>query len=234
MPLTIYADMLNKYAYIFIMLAILYYVLSKNTSPILLTVIIVIIAFYYFNSYIKENEEQYKSDTAVKESKIREEVKDIVEVTTDNFYINKSSKSLKYLVKNKEFMDVLFNIRFIKRFDKTGYTNMCINMDKLMKVYIYILADRYDINTHLPIFTDIKNNVIEIFYSLIFVVPDQFKHIYGFDPQTEIDKSLSDFRNKTKDMLVVITNYAKIGQQKVYVNNDIYMPYEKNKEHVLP
>ena len=234
MSLPMYTDILNKYAYIFVLLAILYYFLSKNTSPILLTVIIVIIAFYYFNSYIKANDEQYKSDTAVKESKIRAEVKDVVEINTDNFYINKNNKKVKYLVKNKEFMDVLFNVRFIKRFDKTRYTNLCINMDKLMKIYMYILADRYDINTHLPIFTDIKNNVIEIFYSLIFVVPDQFKHIYGFVPQTEIDRSLSDFRNKTKDMLVVLTNYAKIGQQKVYVNNDKYMPYEKNKEHVLP
>ena len=234
MSLPMYTDILNKYAYIFVLLAILYYFLSKNTSPILLTVIIVIIAFYYFNSYIKANDEQYKSDTAVKENKIRAEVKDVVEINTDNFYINKNNKKVKYLVKNKEFMDVLFNVRFIKRFDKTRYTNLCINMDKLMKIYMYILADRYDINTHLPIFTDIKNNVIEIFYSLIFVVPDQFKHIYGFVPQTEIDRSLSDFRNKTKDMLVVLTNYAKIGQQKVYVNNDKYMPYEKNKEHVLP
>lgn len=234
MPLTIYADMLNKYAYIFIILAVIYYILSKNTSPILLTVIIVIIAFYYFNNYIKENESRYENETTVKENKIREEVKDIVEVNTDNFYINKNNKKLKYLVKNKEYMDVLFNIRFIKRFDKTRYSNMCINMDKLMKIYMYILADRYDINTHLPIFTDIKNNVVEIFYSLIFVVPNQFKHIYGFDPQIEIDKSLNDFRNKTRDMLVVLTNYAKIGQQKVYINNNVYMPYEKNREHVLP
>jgi hypothetical protein len=111
---------------------------------------------------------------------------------------------------------------------------MIVNLDKLMKIYIYILADRYDVNTYLPIFTDIKNNVLEIFYSLIFVVPNQFKHIYGFDPQTEIDKSLSDFRSKTKQMLTVITNYARIGQKKVYVNNDKYMPYEKNKELVLP
>jgi ADP-heptose:LPS heptosyltransferase len=111
---------------------------------------------------------------------------------------------------------------------------MIVNMDKLMKIYIYILADRYDVNTYLPIFTDIKNNILEIFYSLIFVVPNQFKHIYGFDPQTEIDKSLSDFRNKIKEMLTVITNYARIGKKKVFVNNDKYMPYEKNKEHVLP
>jgi len=230
----IYNDILKKYSYILIILAIIYYILSKNTSSILLTIIIIIIAFYYINSYIKENDTKFKADGVKKVEKIRREVKDIVELTTDNFYIKKNNKNVKFLIKNKEFMDILFNIRFIKKFDKTRYSNMIINMDKLMKIYMYILADRYDINTYLPIFTDIKNNVIEIFYSLIFVVPNQFKHIYGFDPQIEIDKSLTDFRDKIKDMLTVITNYAKIGKQIVYINNNKYMPYEKNKEHVLP
>ena len=230
----IYNDILKKYSYILIILAVIYYILSKNKSSILLTIIIIIIAFYYIDSYIKDNDAQFKADGIKKVEKIQNEMKDIVELTTDNFYIKKNNKNVKFLIKNKEFMDILFNIRFIKKFDKTRYTNMIINMDKIMKIYIYILADRYDTNTYLPIFTDIKNNVIEIFYSLIFVVPNQFKHIYGFDPQTEIDKSLTDFRNKIKDMLTVITNYAKIGKQIVYINNNKYMPYEKNKEHVLP
>jgi len=224
----------NHYYYIIILFAFLYAILSKRQTPILLSIIIIIILYYYYNTYRAENEAQFKADSSKKEDKIRHEVKDVVEISTDNFYIHKSNKDIKYLVKNKEFMDILFNIRFIKRFDKTRYSNMIINLDKLMKIYIYILADRYNVNTYLPIFTDIKNNVLEIFYSLIFVVPNQFKHIYGFDPQTEIDKSLSEFRSKTKQMLTVITNYAKIGQNKVYVNNDKYMPYEKNKELVLP
>jgi hypothetical protein len=229
-----YNDILNRYSYIIIILAILYYILNKNKSSVLLSIIIIIIAFYYFNNYIKENEDKYKTDTIKKEEKIIEEVKDIVELSVDNYYINKSNKKVKYLIKNKEFMDILFNIRFIKKFDKTRYSNLIIYMDKLMKIYIYLLADRYDINTYLPIFTDIKNSIIEIFYSLIFVIPNKFKHIYGFDPQIEIDKSLSDFRLKVKDMLTVITNYAKISKQNVYVNNDKYIPYEKNKEHYLP
>ena len=224
----------NHYYYIIILFAFLYAILSKRQTPILLSIIIIIILYYYYNTYRAENEAQFKADSSKKEDKIRHEVKDVVEISTDNFYIHKSNKDIKYLVKNKEFMDILFNIRFIKRFDKTRYSNMIVNLDKLMKIYMYILADRYDVNTYLPIFTDIKNNVLEIFYSLIFVVPNQFKHIYGFDPQTEIDKSLSDFRSKTKQMLTVITNYARIGQKKVYVNNDKYMPYEKNKELVLP
>jgi len=224
----------NQYYYIVILFAVLFYILSKRESPILLTIIILFAVFYYYNSYRKDNEAQFKADNSRKEDKIRDEVKDVVELATDNFYIHKNNKEIKYLLKNKEFMDILFNIRFIKRFDKTRFSNMIVNMDKLMKIYVYILADRYDTNTYLPIFNDIKNNIYEIFYSLIFVVPNQFKHIYGFDPQTEIDKSLSDFRKKIKDMLTVITNYAKIGKQKVYVNNDKYAPYEKNKEHVLP
>ena len=224
----------NQYYYIVILFAMLFYILSKRESPILLTIIILFAVFYYYNTYRKDNEAQFKADNSRKEDKIRDEVKDVVELATDNFYIHKNNKEIKYLLKNKEFMDILFNIRFIKRFDKTRFSNMIVNMDKLMKIYVYILADRYDANTYLPIFNDIKNNIYEIFYSLIFVVPNQFKHIYGFDPQTEIDKSLSDFRKKIKDMLTVITNYAKIGKQKVYVNNDKYAPYEKNKEHVLP
>lgn len=223
-----------QYYYIIILFAVLYYILSKRNPPVLLSILILIIVFYYYNTYRKENEVQFKAESSKKEDKIRDEVKDVVELSTDNFYLHKNSKDIKYLVKNKVFMDILFNIRFIKRFDKTRYSNMIVNMDKLMKIYIYILADRYDTNTYLPIFTDIKNNILEIFYSLIFVVPNQFKHIYGFDPQTEIDKSLSDFRNKIKQMLTVITNYTRIGKQKVYVNNDKYMPYEKNKEHVVP
>jgi len=224
----------NQYYYIVILFAMLFYILSKRESPILLTIIILFAVFYYYNTYRKDNEAQFKAENSRKEDKIRDEVKDVVELATDNFYIHKNNKEIKYLLKNKEFMDILFNIRFIKRFDKTRFSNMIVNMDKLMKIYVYILADRYDTNTYLPIFNDIKNNIYEIFYSLIFVVPNQFKHIYGFDPQTEIDKSLSDFRKKIKDMLTVITNYAKIGKQKVYVNNDKYTPYEKNKEYVLP
>lgn len=229
----VYNEVMNIYTYI-IILAIIYYMLSKNKSAILLSIIIIIIIFYYINNNIKESDVKNAKGRIKKEEIIKSEVQDIVEVNTNNFYINKNDKNAKFLIKNTEFMDILFNIRFIKKFDKTRYSNMIINMDKLMKIYIYILADRYDINMFLPVFTDIKNNIIEIFYSLIFVVPNKFKHIYGFDPQSEIDNSLDKFRKKVKDMLTVITNYAKIGKEKVYINNEKYTPYEKNKEHYLP
>jgi hypothetical protein len=227
-------EILSRYYYIIIILAIFYYILSKNNSSILLSIIIIIIIFYYINNYIKENDITNNTDNNIKKDNIKREVKDIIEVSNDNIYINKNNKNIKYLKKNSEFMDILFNIRFVKKFDKTKYSNMIISMDKLMKIYMYILADRYDINTYLPVFIDIKNNIIEIFYSLIFVIPNKFKHIYGFEPQVEIDKSLKDFRTKTKYMINIISNYSKIGKEEVYLNIHKYIPYEKNREHYLP
>ena len=129
--------MMLQYYYIIILFAVLYYILSKRNPSVLLSILILIIVFYYYNTYRKENETQFKAESSKKEDKIRDEVKDVVELSTDNFYLHKNSKDIKYLVKNKEFMDILFNIRFIKRFDKTRYSNMIVNIDKLMKIYIY-------------------------------------------------------------------------------------------------
>jgi hypothetical protein len=107
-------------------------------------------------------------------------------------------------------------------------------MNKLMKIYIYILSDRYDIYIYIPIFNDIVNDILEILYSFVFVVPNRFKHIYGFNPSEEIDKSIFDFRTKLEKMLIVLNNYGKIEKKKIYIDIYKYNPYEKNKELYLP
>jgi len=200
----------------------------------LLSIIIIISIYIYIDSNIKQNISSKNSEDIIKEESLVNEIKDVKEVDTENFYINKSNKKVKFLIKNKEFVNIIYNIRFIKKYDNSRYTKMIIFMDELMKIYIYILSDRYDLNTYLPIFTDTKDNIIEIFYSLVFVIPEKFKHTYGFVPQVEIDKSLDDFRIKIKYMLNVLINYGKVNKNNVYINIDRYKPFERNKENYLP
>ena len=86
----------------------------------------------------------------------------------------------------------------------------------------------------MPIFDDTRNNILELFYSLIFIIPNKFKHIYGFDPYEEIERSLDDFRKKTEKMLNILINFGKINKGYDYINFNKYIPYEKNKELYLP
>jgi len=200
----------------------------------LISIIIVIGIFFYIDNNIKNNINDKNNDEINERKGLESVVKNVSYVNTDNYYIGNNNKNVKYLIKNQEFVSILYNIRFIKKYDNAKYTKLIIYMNKLMKVYIYILSDRYDLNTHLPIFTDTKNDIIEIFYSLIFVIPERFNHIYGFIPSDEINKSLKEFREKTKNMLSVIINYGKIGKNNIHINMEKYRPFEKNKENYLP
>ena len=200
----------------------------------MIALIIIIIFYYHIDNNIKQANATKKNREEDIVDNIDKGIDTIKELNTNNFNININTGNIKFLKKNKEFLDIIHNLRFVKKFDKTRYNNLIIYMNKLMKIYIYILSDRYDIYIYIPIFNDIVNDILEILYSFVFVVPDRFKHIYGFNPSEEIDKSIVDFRTKLEKMLIVLNNYGKIEKKKIYIDIYKYNPYEKNKELYLP
>lgn len=228
-------EITNNYYYSILLVALVFFVISKYNSSILLSIIIAIYLYVSIDNNIKNNILNNQNDEENKQTTLIKDVENIEQINTDNFYTElNNNKNIKFLSKDKTFVDIIYNIRFIKKFNKTTYNKFIISINKLMKIYIYILSDRYELNTYLPIFDDTKNNIYELFYSLIFLIPKKFKHIYGFDPHEEIDKSLNDFRDKTNKMLNILINYGKINKEYDYINFNKYNPYEKNKEHYLP
>ena len=97
-----------------------------------------------------------------------------------------------------------------------------------------MLADRYDINTYLPIFEDLKSDILEIFYSLVFIVPEHIPNIYSVDPYAEIQKSTEMFIKHTNMMVKIVKNYLVIGKKESYISINKYKPYEKNKDLYMP
>lgn len=227
-------NIINNYYSVIIFLALIFFIISKNNTSVLLSIIIIIIIYYYLDYNIKTNINEKNNTESKIIDKIENDIDSIKELNTNNFYINVNSGNIKFLVKNKEFIDIIKNLRFIKKFDKTRYNNLIILMNKLMKIYVYILSDRYDVYEYIPIFNDIKNDIFEILYSLVFVVPEKFKKIYGFNPKDEIDNSLSYFRIKVANMIKILNNYGKLRKDKKYLDIHKYSPYEKNKELYLP
>jgi hypothetical protein len=227
-------NILNNYYVAILFLALIFFIISKYNGSVLIAVIIIIIFYYHIDNDIKQANATKKNRDDDIVDNIDKGIDTIKELNTNNFNININTGNIKFLKKNKEFLDIIHNLRFVKKFDKTRYNNLIIYMNKLMKIYIYILSDRYDIYIYIPIFNDIVNDILEILYSFVFVVPNRFKHIYGFNPSEEIDKSIVDFRTKLEKMLIILNNYGKIEKKKIYIDIYKYNPYEKNKELYLP
>lgn len=209
--------------------------MAKQNAQILLSVIIVSFIYISIDNNIKNNISEKNDKKNKIEESLTNDIKNIEQINVENLYtFYNKNKNVRFLVDNKKFINIIYNIRFIKKFDKTRYNKIIINMNKMIKIYIYILSGRYEINTYLPIFYDIKDTILEIFYSLIFVIPQRFKHIYGFVPHDEIEKSLNDFIDKYNKMLSIIINYGNVEKKYAHINYEKYKPFEKNKEAYLP
>lgn len=222
------------YLYILLIIAILFFILAKLTIEKLLAILILIFVYYYIQNYMQASNEKLLASSNNMKTALVNDVANTKELFTDNYYIHKTRKNIKYLLKNQQMMDIIRNVNFVKKFSKSKYSNLITHINNLVKIYIYMLADRYDINTYLPIFTDLKADTLEIFYSLVFIVPENLDGVYSVEPHKEIQKSIEDFLKETNGMIQIIKNYAIIGKKEPFVNVHKYKPYEKNKELYLP
>ena len=75
-------------------------------------------------------------------------------------------------------MDIIQNIRFIKRYDSEKYTNILMYIDKFYKIYMFILADRYDIKQYFSTFITLRNTILRELYRLYVILPAKMKYYY--------------------------------------------------------
>lgn len=206
-------------------LAISFSFLSTLHMRYLITIIIVLLFSYIAYIYLDAISNERLKDGTSKEDSINKDIKGRREINSSVFYNDRFPKKLKYITKNNELMDILTNIRFVRKFSDSRYGDLILNANKLMKIYIYMLVGRYDINTYIPMFTDIRDNSLEIMQSLIMIIPKRLKHTYGLDTYGEIDRSINRFTEETKEMLDTVSRYARIHLGEEYVIDTMYDAY---------
>ena len=217
-----------------LLLSFLFFIFSRLTLQFLISIVIIILLSYYFGIYYRKQIDDNNRANQELSLIIDQDIGDRQETANTVIGLSKVPKQLKFLKKSDKLVKILTNISFVKKFDKTRYSDILLNTDQLMKVYIYVLTERYERINGLTLFVDIRDNVIELLYSIIMVVPQNVKHSYGFEPYKEIDKSIDDFVVTTREMLEILEKYSTIKQKEVYIPDTKYKPYNSVKDVAFP
>lgn len=217
-----------NYYIAYIILAIIFFFISNKNIQILISIIIIIIIGYYYFNQIKEYDNINKNNEINIINSLNNDIKDRKYITNDNYYLKKFPEKIKYLYKDKDLLDIVTNIRFIKKYDYDKYTNIIYQIDKLYKIYIYILADRYDINIYFSTFLLLRNTIIKDLYSIYIILPINMKFIYGFNSFDELKKTIIQFINYSKKLITIIERFAKQEKNIYYLQDTKYKPYDGN------
>jgi len=227
-------DYNNNYYIGFLILAIIFYIISKKDVRILLSIIIIIIIGYYIYKYIEQINNKNKNQISCKNKLLNNDIKDRNDINTNNFVLKKFPKKVKFLIKDRKLVELILNIRFVKKFDNAKYTDIINYLDKFMKIYIYILADRYDINESFSTLLDLRYLILEEMYSIFVIIPKDLKYMYGLNPYKEIYKSIDEFNIYSKQLINTIERYAKLEKKLPYIEDSYYRPINKITNKMLP
>jgi hypothetical protein len=209
-------------------LAIIFFFISNQKLSILIAIIIIlIISYFYFNKINNYNDENKLNDKNIITA-INHDIKERQYLIDENYFLKKFPNEIKYLQKDKELLNIIINIRFIKRYDSSKYTNIVFYIDKFYKIYMFILADRYDIKKYFSTFLLLRNTIIKELYSIYVILPLKMKYYYGFDSFNEINKSIKQFIDYSRKMITIIEKYGYQEKEIFYLDDTKYKPYENS------
>lgn len=154
------------------------------------------------------------------------------EANTERFSIGRFSR-LRFLPKNPALAAIARDLRFVRTFDKARYADLLLYMEKFQKTYMYILGDRYYLESYVGTLMDLRDSVAETLYSLVFAVPASFRHAYGLAPYPIIQRNIEEFQVLSRKMIKIVENFARSrGDAHFPVVGP--RPYEKGREDRLP
>jgi hypothetical protein len=217
----------NYYIAILI-LAIIFFLISNQKLNILIAIIIIIIIGYFYLNKIKDYDDNNKLADKNIIASINTDIKERQYISNENYFLKKFSNEIKYLQKDKKLLDIILNIRFIKRYDSSKYTNIVLYIDKLYKIYIFILANRYDIKNYFNTFILLRNTIIRELYSIYIVLPVKMKYYYGFNSFDELKKSIADFIEYSRKMITILERYGYQEKEVYYLSDTKYKPYDND------
>ena len=228
-------DFIYNYYVAILILAIIFFLISNQNLSILISIIIIIIIAYFYFPKINDFNNSIKTSFNNKIKLLNNDIKDKAKYShlDNNFFIKDFPNSLKYLPNDKFLTELLLNLRFIKVFDEGKFDNLINLFENFLKIYIFILGNRYDINTHFTTFIDLRTTIIKELYSIYIIIPIKLKFIYGINVYNTIKLSINDFISHSRKMIIILERFGYENKKIVYLPDTKFKPFQKNNIDVF-
>lgn len=138
------------------------------------------------------------------------------------FQVHKAPAKLKFIRKNANLSQLLFELRFMKLYDYGSFLTLIIYLEYFLKYHYEILIGKKSYDHFVSVMKDLRREILNISKAFIFSIPPRsstLKHI----------KDLDEFMYKWHDSLVSLTNKYMVVLHNKYLKSSHHLsksPYE--------
>lgn len=154
--------------------------------------------------YIKNNKSKPGSSSNALWKKLNEMTKDKIIFSKNTVNIYKGTSSLKYILMHDNMTAIIEDLDFILKFNPDIILDIIILLEYFYKIHYNIMIEKYDACSYIPILQDIRNEVINIFSSFVFNLPDVSTTINIDDIDTFMNTKLKEIQSLLEKQLMIV------------------------------
>lgn len=210
-------ELLRKHLFFtFMIVFALYYLVFVNRDPHAVFFTLATIAIAYKISYQKEQiQVKKKNDVKAFMKGLEKDLSWDHELSEKNFYqVHKTPRSLKYLLKKDEYVNIIYDLRFLNTYDKPTYHKLVSLANYFLKIHYNTMLGKYDFDQNLGVLKDIRNEMLNCMSAAFFNVPKVSKIL-------DIPDIDSYLKLRTRRMQAITYRYMKT----------IYHKFTKSRKH---
>jgi len=228
--MSVYEEFKKHIFIVFLIGFILYYNLFINrdiNGVFFMFVILIVLYIIYIN---KKTIDEKKNSNLNKHINDFEKILDHdYEIPEDKIYfIHKTPRNLKYIKKNDDIKQIIYDIKFLKIYDQALYEKIVSYLEYFLKVHYKVMLGKYDFELNFQILKDIRIEILNSMKTIYFNIPNI---------STIIDiKNMDNYIEQRIIKIQSITmKYLKIAYHKYKKNNiDGFGKFVSHMSHEAP
>jgi hypothetical protein len=135
---------------------------------------------------------------------------------------------------NKIFLQIQDDMKYTKRYDIDKYNTLLVKLNKFMKVYIYILGERWEVELYMSTLIESRLEILEVFYSMYMILPKDMKNVFGFNALDRLKDNIDLFHTTSLNMIHTCENFGKMGIKHKYLPDSRLLPANMRNNIMLP
>tara|TARA_B100000963_G_C22634415_1_gene676744 strand:+ start:2318 stop:2929 length:612 start_codon:yes stop_codon:yes gene_type:complete len=119
---------------------------------------------------------------------------DFILDSNDIYPIYKRPKKFLFIKKDDYLKKIIYDLRFIKKYDKGDYIKLIILIENFLKIYYNLIIDRYDID-YVDVLLDVRKEILNVMYNFKVDAP-------------QYNRKQEYIHNKIQDCIVKVQSYS--------------------------
>lgn len=191
---------------VFIILFTLFYFffIDRDVSRNFFLLTIVCIFSYIHIKSIKQKQKDNANIITFIDSLEKRMVKSDAILLKNVYMIHKVPKTLKYIRMHDVFMTLIYDMRYLEKYDKSNYFYIVYLCEYFLKLHYNIILEKYDIHTFYSIIVDVRKEILNIIHSTVFNVPRYSSIVSNINMETFIQQMRFKMQYLTQRYLNII------------------------------